>query len=130
MLLVIYIRTPEPSAGFASLSLALPFSSAVSREREKGVKETGGIVSCRRFREDFSGSEPWLMKLTIPTVVQKFVDQFRLSSTFSQDMQTAGYSFNMPLVHQRHFTAANYINGAPQTRVMPGCRASYDLSMV
>lgn len=34
-----------------SLSLVLPFSSAVSREREKGVKETGGIVSCRRFRE-------------------------------------------------------------------------------
>lgn len=71
-----------------------------------------------------------LMKLTMPTVVQKFADQFRLSSTLSRDMQAAGYYFNMPLVHQRHFTAANYINGAPQTRVMPGCRASYDLSMV
>ncbi|RWV81996.1 hypothetical protein GW17_00056540 [Ensete ventricosum] len=65
-----------------------------------------------------------------PTVVQKFSGQFHLGSTFSQDMQAIGYNFNTTSAYKRHFTTANYTNGAFQSPLVPACRASYDLSML
>ncbi|THU58158.1 hypothetical protein C4D60_Mb03t11220 [Musa balbisiana] len=44
--------------------------------------------------------------------------------------RAVGYNFNTTSVYKRHFTTANYNNGALQSPVVPACRASYDLSML
>ncbi|KAJ6809286.1 ADP,ATP carrier protein 1, mitochondrial-like [Iris pallida] len=64
-----------------------------------------------------------------PTVYQKVAGQFRLGSSFSQDLQPRNYNIYRPSLYERRYTTSSYVNGGIQMPLSQACGAS-DLSMV
>ncbi|KAJ6852989.1 ADP,ATP carrier protein 1, mitochondrial-like [Iris pallida] len=64
-----------------------------------------------------------------PTVYQKVAGQFRLGSSFSQDLQPHNYNIYRPSLYERRYTTPSYVNGGIQMPLSHACRA-FDLSIV